>query len=279
MTEHVFKNFKGCLHLRNISTGVAMLLTDKVIVITGGAGFLGREFCAAVAEQGGIAMVADIDVEAAVRVAEKIVSSYPGRAEAVFLDITSQASVSALIAGLVEKHGRIDALVNNAYPRNRNYGRKLEDVTYEDFCDNVDSHLGGYFLMAQQFGLFFRRQGGGNIVNMASIYGVMAPRFEIYADTPMTMPVEYAAIKSAVVQLTRYFAQYFKGDGIRVNCLSPGGILDKQPEAFLQKYNACCNSKGMLDSHDINGGLLFLLSDASRYVTGQNLIVDDGFSL
>lgn len=265
--------------MRNISTGAAMLLTDKVVVITGGAGFLGRQFCAAVAEQGGIAVVADIDAEAAARVSEEIVSIYPGRAEAVSLDITSHASVSSLIAGLMAKYGRIDAVVNNAYPRNQNYGRKLEDVTYADFCANVDSHLGGYFLMAQQFGLFFRRQGSGNIVNMASIYGVMAPRFEVYADTPMTMPVEYAAIKSAVIHLTRYFAQYFKGDGIRVNCLSPGGILDQQPEAFLQKYNAHCNGKGMLDSRDINGSLLFLLSDASRYVTGQNLVVDDGFSL
>jgi NAD(P)-dependent dehydrogenase (short-subunit alcohol dehydrogenase family) len=256
-----------------------MLLTDKVVVISGGAGFLGRQFCTAVAEQGGIAVVADIDIKAAARVAEEIAATSPGHAEAVSLDITSHASISSLIAGLMEKHGRIDAVVNNAYPRNRNYGRKLEEVTYEDFCDNVDAHLGGYFLMAQQFGLFFRRQGSGNIVNMASIYGVMAPRFEVYAGTPMTMPVEYAAIKSAVIHLTRYFAQYFKGDGIRVNCLSPGGILDRQPEVFLQKYNARCNSKGMLDSQDINGSLLFLLSDASRYVTGQNLIVDDGFSL
>lgn len=256
-----------------------MLLTDKVIVITGGAGFLGRQFCAAVAEEGGIAVVADIDAKAAACVEKDIVSTYPGRAEAVTLDITSNASISALIAGLMEKHGRIDAVVNNAYPRNQNYGRKLEDVIYEDFCDNVGSHLGGYFLVAQQFGLLFRKLGGGNIVNMASIYGTMAPRFEVYADTPMTMPVEYAAIKSAIIQLTRYFAQYFKGEGIRVNCLSPGGILDKQPEAFLQKYNAHCNGKGMLDSSDINGSLLFLLSDASRYITGQNLIVDDGFSL
>ncbi len=255
------------------------MLTNKVIVITGGAGFLGRQFCMAVADHGATAVVADIDVGAAARVAEKIVSIYPGRAEAVSLDITSTASVSALIAGLRERHGRIDALVNNAYPRSHNYGKKLEDVTYESFCENVNMHLGGYFLMAQQFGLFFRDQGFGNILNMSSIYGTMSPRFEIYAGTSMTMPVEYAAIKSAVIQLTRYFAQYFKGSGVRVNCLSPGGILDKQPEVFIQEYNARCAGKGMLDPQDVNGALLFLLSDASRHITGQNLIVDDGFSL
>ncbi len=254
------------------------MLTKKIVVVTGGAGFLGRQFSSVIAENGGIAVVADVDESAAVRVAVDIAAIYPGCAVGASLDITSKDSVLLLIKNLHEKYGRIDAVVNNAYPRNRNYGRKLEEVAYEDFCENVSLHLGGYFLVAQLFGLFFREQGAGNIVNMSSIYGVMAPRFEVYTGTSMTMPVEYAAIKSAVVHLTRYFAQYFKGQGIRVNCLSPGGILDKQPEEFLQKYKLHCNGKGMLDPQDVSGSLLFLLSDASRHITGQNLVVDDGFS-
>lgn len=264
---------------RKTSGNGALLLADKIVVITGGAGFIGRQFCMAVAEHGGTAVVADIDVEAATRVAKEIAAKHPGRAEAALLDITSLESVKSVISKLHGQYGRIDAVVNNAYPRNRNYGRKLESVTYEDFCENVGLHLGGYFLVAQQFGLYFREKGAGNIINMSSIYGVMTPRFEVYAGTSMTMPVEYAAIKSAVIQLTKYFAQYFKGDGIRVNSLSPGGILDRQPEAFLQKYHSYCNGKGMLDPQDVNGSLLFLLSDSSQYMTGQNLIVDDGFSL
>jgi NAD(P)-dependent dehydrogenase (short-subunit alcohol dehydrogenase family) len=144
---------------------------------------------------------------------------------------------------------------------------------------NVDSHLGGYFLVAQQFCMAFKAQGHGNLINMSSIYGSMAPRFEVYEGTPMTMPVEYAAIKSAVVHLTRYFAQYFKGHGIRVNCLSPGGIRDNQPADFLAAYNARCASKGMLAPEDVVGALLFLLSDESRYINGQNILVDDGFSI
>ncbi len=255
------------------------MLNDKIVVVTGGAGFLGRSFVRAIAEQGGIAVVADIDAEASNRVAQEIASIHPGRVAAATLDITDKASVNALIAKLKEQYGRIDAVVNNAYPRNCNYGRKLEEVTYADFCENTSLHLGGYFLVAQQFALFFRTQGNGNIVNMSSIYGSMAPRFEVYAGTSMTMPVEYAGIKSAVEHMTRYFAQYFKGDHIRVNCLSPGGILDKQPETFLRAYNAHCNEKGMLNPIDITGTLLYLLSDASKYVTGQNMIVDDGFAL
>ena len=140
-------------------------------------------------------------------------------------------------------------------------------------------HLGGYFLVAQKFCSAFKEQGGGNVVNMSSIYGTMAPRFDIYDGTPMTMPVEYAAIKSSVVQLTRYFAQYFKGTGIRLNCLSPGGILADQPSDFLKAYTGHCASKGMLDTVDLQGALLFLLSDASKYINGQNIVVDDGWSL
>jgi NAD(P)-dependent dehydrogenase (short-subunit alcohol dehydrogenase family) len=255
------------------------MLQGKIVVVTGGAGVLGRHLVRRIAEAGGTAIVADIDTSAAARVAEELASEYPGRAEAARLDITDTGSVNTLIADISKRHGRIDAVVSTAYPHNRNYGRKLEEVTYADFCENVDLHLGGYFLVAQQFGLFFRTQSGGNIINLSSIYGVMTPRFEVYAGTSMTMPVEYAAIKSAIVHLTRYFAQYFKGEGIRVNCVSPGGIRDNQPQEFLRKYDALCNGKGMLDPADIAGTLLFLLSDASAAITGQNIVVDDGFSL
>jgi NAD(P)-dependent dehydrogenase (short-subunit alcohol dehydrogenase family) len=255
------------------------MLDGKLIVIIGGAGTLGRCFARRVAEQGGQAVVADTDAPGAMRVAAEIAADHPGRAEAAAVDITDSNSVAALISTLSSRHGHVDAVVNSAYPRNRDYGRMLEDVTYEDFCENLQLHLGGYFLVAQNFGLFFRQQGGGNIVNISSIYGVIAPRFEVYAGTTMTMPVEYAAIKSAIIHLTRYFAQYFKGAGIRVNCVSPGGILEQQPEGFLRAYNAHGNLKGMLDPGDVAGAVLFLLADESRCITGQNLIVDDGWTL
>lgn len=254
------------------------MLKGKVIVVTGGAGLLGQHFCAAVAAQQGLAIVADLDLAAAQLVAEKIKAS-GGLAEAESLDIIDTVSVDTLIASIHARHGRIDAVINNAYPHNKSWGRKLEEVTYDDFCENVSLHLGGYYLVAQRFALYFRAHKGGNIVNMASIYATMVPRFQVYAGTSLTMPVEYAAIKAAIVQLTRYFAQYFKADGVRCNVLSPGGILNQQPEDFLQSYNRYCGTKGMLDAQDVVGTLVYLLSDASRYVTGQNLIVDDGFSL
>ena len=250
-------------------------LKNKVIVVTGGAGAIGQSFVRGISDKGGIAIVADINLEAA----ELLAQDCAANVYAAHLDITNKDSVITLIFDLKQRYGHIDALVNNAYPRNKNYGKKLEDVTYADFCDNVNMHLGGYFLVTQQFCLKFKDQGFGNVVNISSIYGSMAPRFQIYEGTPMTLPVEYAAIKSAIEQLTRYFAQYFKGTGIRVNCLSPGGILAGQPNNFLEAYNQHCATKGMLDADDLLGALIFLLSDESSYMTGQNLLIDDGFSL
>jgi len=255
------------------------LLKDNVIIVTGGGGFLGSNFCLSIAENGANVIIADINLESAQKVADEINAKDSGSAQAVPLDITDEQSIKRLISDIINKYGHIDALVNNAYPRNSTYGKKLEDVTYNSFCENVNLHLGGYFLMSQKFGILFREQGYGNIVNMSSIYGTLTPRFEIYEGTPMTTPVEYVAIKSAIIQLTRYFAEYFKKDGIRVNSLSPGGILDAQPKSFLEKYNEKCGKKGMLEPNDVSGSLVYLLSDKSKYVTGQNLIVDDGFSL
>lgn len=255
------------------------MLSGKIVVITGGAGLLGSRFCEAVAVNGGVAIVADLKLEAARDIERDICSRHPGGAHAVELDITDKDSLSELIDHLQASYGRIDALVNNAYPRNRNYGRKFEDVTYDDFSENIGVHLGGYFLAAQQFAAFFRQQGHGNIVNMSSIYGASAPRFEVYDGTEMTMPVEYAAIKAGVNHLTRYMAAYFKRTGIRVNCLSPGGVADRQPASFLAAYGRHCNSKGMLDPEDLVRPLVFLLSDGAKHINGQNLLVDDGFTL
>ena len=256
-----------------------MMLKGKVVVVTGGAGLLGRSFVRAIAEQGGTAIVADRDLAAASAVATDTAAGLAGRIEATSLDITSEESVRGLIATLCERYGTIDAVVNNAYPRNAQYGRRLEEVTYADFCENLSMHAGGYFLVSQQFGAQFRKQGRGAIVNMGSVYGVVAPRFEVYADTSMTMPVEYAAIKAAVSHLTTYFAQYYKKDGVRVNTISPGGIFDNQHPDFVAAYSAFTATGRMLAPSAVANVLLFLLSDLSASVTGQNIIVDEGWTL
>ena len=251
-------------------------LSDKVIVITGGCGLLGRSFVEAVLKNGGTAVAADINEEQLKKLTNEISSD---KLFTVKLDITSADSVNSAIKEIKSKFGKIDALVNNAYPRNAAYGTDLEKVTYKDFCENVDLHLGGYFLCMQQFSIFFRQQGHGNIISMASIYGVTAPKFEVYENSGFTMPVEYAAIKAGVIHLTKYFVTYYAGKNIRFNCISPGGIFNNQNQDFVKKYNEHGVSKGMLDKEDIMGTLIYLLSDASCYINGQNIIVDDGWTL
>ena len=256
------------------------MLKDKVVVITGGAGLLGQEFARTVMENRGVSVIADIEKERSLKIADALKKLHPeGTVDYQLLDICDKNSIQTLIENISNKYDRIDALVNNAYPRNKNYGRKFEDVTYEDFCENLNINLGGYFLTSQQFLNYYSNQGFGNIVNISSVYGVIPPRFEIYNNTPMTMPVEYAAIKSALIHLTKYMAKYYKGKNIRINSISLGGLLDKQPVEFLAAYKAYCLNKGMLNKSDINGTLIYLLSDQSAAVNGQNIIVDDGFSL
>jgi NAD(P)-dependent dehydrogenase (short-subunit alcohol dehydrogenase family) len=256
------------------------MLSGMVVIITGGAGLIGREFVKAVIGNGGIAVIADINQELGDKVKSGLVEELDSQnIDFVGLDINSKQSLTECVHYLDGKYGRIDALVNNAYPRNKNYGKHFFDVEYEDFIENLGLNLGGYFLASQQLAEYFKIQGHGNIINISSIYGVIAPKFEVYKNTTMTMPVEYAAIKSGLVHLTKYMAKYFKGMNIRVNTLSPGGIFDNQPESFLGAYKEQCLNKGMLDKSDLKGTLVYLLSDMSKYVNGQNIIVDDGFVL
>jgi NAD(P)-dependent dehydrogenase (short-subunit alcohol dehydrogenase family) len=256
-------------------------LKNKTIIITGGAGLIGSGFSRACAEHGAIVVIVDVDEKKANRLTEQI-EKETGNNKIFFqkCDITNLTNINDSIDIILNKFRKIDVLVNNAYPRNKNYGRKFEDVTYEDFCENINMHLGGYFLTIQQVSKVMRKQNFGNIINIASIYGFAAPRFEIYEGIEMTMPVEYSAIKGAIINLTKYLASYLGKYNIRVNCISPGGVFDNQPESFVKKYSQkVLLEKRMANFDDLTGALLFLSSDASKYITGQNIVVDGGWSL
>ncbi len=256
-----------------------MVIKNKVVVLIGGAGLLGRAFSLSILKHGGKLVVADIDLNKIQVLRSDILKSIPD-SEVLFIevDITSLSSIENLIQNVHARYGKIDAVVNNAYPRNKNYGQKLEHVTYDDFCENLNMHLGGYFLSTQRFSLYFKNQTFGHVINISSIYGIIPPRFNIYEGTSMTMPVEYAAIKSAIQHLSLYFMRYYKGTRLRFNVLSLGGLLDGQPSSFVERYKEFSNYKGMLEPSDITGSLIYLISEFSEFVNGQNIIVDDGWS-
>ncbi|MBN3575778.1 oxidoreductase [Vibrio neptunius] len=253
-------------------------LENKVILIAGAGGLLGSQIVAAALKQGATVIAADLSVEDMKQRLKDIgVNTDDSAVLLTELDISDQDSVRAIF----EKSDKtIDGAVNATYPRNRTYGKHFFDVNAASFNENVSLHLGSAFLFTQQAAAYFKNSNKPlSLVNLSSIYGVVAPKFEIYDNTSMTMPVEYAAIKSAIQHLSKYVAAYVNNSNFRINCVSPGGIFDNQPESFLHAYAARTHGAGMLDVRDVVGSVLFLLSEQSRYVTGQNIIIDDGFSL
>ena len=256
-------------------------LKNKTIMITGGAGLIGSVFSKECAICDANVVVIDIDKKRGNELVEQIKEETKNTNIMFQLcDITNTNDIRNLIKVVLNKFEKIDALINNAYPRNINYGRKFEDVTYEDFCENVNMHLGGYFLITKEVSKVMINQNYGNIIFMASIYGFSAPRFDIYEGTEMTMPIEYAVIKGGIINLTKYLASYLGKYSIKVNAISPGGVFNNQSKEFVEKYceYVKLNDK-MADVDDLIGVLIFLLSDASKYMTGQNIIVDGGWSL
>ncbi len=255
-------------------------LKDKVCIITGGAGLIGESFVEVCSSYGAKVVIADINKNKSEAIIKRIKKEIDCDVYFFRCNTNSEKDVRELVKFTVSKFGKIDALVNCAYPRNKNFGRSFEDVTHADFCDNLGKNLGGYFLVSKAVSLQMIKQKSGNIINISSVYGSSAPRFEIYEGTNMTMPVEYAAIKGGVNSLTRYLGSYLGKYNIRVNSISPGGIFDNQPKEFVKKYtNFVKLEKRMANVDDMSGILIFLLSDASKYITGQNITVDGGFTL
>ncbi|MDD5168741.1 MAG: SDR family oxidoreductase [Syntrophales bacterium] len=243
----------------------------KTALVTGGSGLIGKEIVQGLSQFGATVYVADRDEATALGLFGQYIKY-------MYLDVASEESMRDVIRKVDDDGGGIDILVNCVYPRTSDWGMKIEDVPFESWKINVDHHLGGYFLMCREVAAIMKAHAGGSIVNLASIYGVVAPDFSIYDGTDMTMPVAYAPIKAGIIALTKYLATYFGRDGIRVNAVSPGGIFDQQDPSFVAKYSRKTPLGRMGHPGDIVGAVLYLSSDASSFVTGHNLIVDGGWT-
>lgn len=253
------------------------LLQNKTILIAGAGGLLGSHLVSSVLAQGAKVIAADINVEKMQGVLDGLsVDINQSSLKILPLDITKEESVKLFFS----ENFNIDGAVNATYPRNNTYGAHFFDVKLDSFNENLSLHLGSAFLFTKQCAAYFKKHNTPfSLVNISSIYGVIAPHFSIYEDTSMTMPVEYAAIKSGLLHISKYAVKYVNNSDFRINSVSPGGVLDNQPDAFLAAYKKITHGAGMLDVESIIGSILFLLSDQSLYVTGQNIVVDDGFTL
>lgn len=242
------------------------MLRDKVVLVTGGSGTIGRAIVAhAVASE---AIVINADVEQAA-----------GR-DATFLhcDVTDESSVCHAIDAVVEEHRRLDGLVNCAYPRTDDWAAPFEQVSLASWRRNVEMQLDSVFVCCKHALRYMKAQQSGSIVNIGSIYGVVGPDFNMYETTDLTTPAAYPAIKGGIINFTRYLASLFGPAGVRVNCVSPGGILNDQPKPFVQNYERNVPLQRMGQPEDVAPAVSFLLSSGAAYITGHNLLVDGGWT-
>jgi len=249
-------------------------LKDKVVVLTGGAGLYGRHLTAALAEAGARLVIAARDQARL----HEITRAHNQRGFSVtceMLDQGDERSVLALRDKVLEQFGHLDGLVNNAVSR----PMTSLDAPVSAWEESLRVNATGVFLMTRAFGQAMAARRGGSIVNIGSMMGVVGPSPEFYEGTGMGTPApDYFFHKAGMINLTRYFASVLGLRDVRVNCISPGGLFNHQPEPFLQRYNRRTMLGRMAGETDLGGAVVFLLGDASRYITGINLPVDGGYT-
>ena len=241
-------------------------LKNKIIIVTGGNGLLGKAIVNRIKLEGAFCINLDISHKTNEDLSD------------INCDITSQESIDNALRIILNKYNRIDGLVNNAYPRTSDWGNKFEDIEFHSWSENVDIQMNSVFYICQKVLVQMKLQNSGSIINMGSIYGVVGNDFTIYEGTKLTSAAAYSAIKGGIINLTRYLASYFGKYNIRSNCVSPGGIFDNQNEIFVKNYENKVPMKRMGSPDDIAPSIAFLLSDDSKYITGQNLIIDGGWT-
>lgn len=242
-------------------------LEGRVVIVTGANGLLGRRHVQALQHAGGTVIGIDVDE----------------------MDVTDAASIRAMRDRILQEHGRIDVIVNNAAMNDavENSGQDptlsmFENYPLELWRRVLDVNVTGMYLCSQVFGSTMRTQGRGSIINIASTYGIVAPDQSLYREEDGTQSFykgpAYPTSKGAVLMFTKYLAAYWGSAGIRVNALSPGGVENGQSPSFVHRYSQRTPLGRMASDEDYMGALVFLASDASSYMTGQNLVVDGGWT-
>jgi len=243
-------------------------LKGKVIILTGAGGLIGRESLKHLIKYGAKVVAVDINM-------------FDCDAD-MFLtfNVTDASEIDKLIETVLSKYSRIDGLVNLAYPRTRDWGTKFEEIPYESWQQNVNMQMNAVFYICQKVLEIMKVQNSGSVVNISSIYGVVGNDFTLYEEYGGTSPAAYAAIKGGLVNLTRYLASYYGKYNVRVNSMSPGGVLDEknQHPSFIEKYSEKSPMKRLGNPSEMAPAISFLLSDGASFITGHNLMVDGGWT-
>jgi 2-deoxy-D-gluconate 3-dehydrogenase len=262
-------------------------LDNRVALITGGAGLLGREFCKTLAGAGAHVIIVDI-------MSTELTSTVNDLRDAGYsvsplnIDITDPKSILQLGQVVRDQYEKVDVLVNSAAldpkfdpSHTGQHSTAFEAFPLEQWRQAMDVNLTGMFLVTQEVSKWMRKQAKGSIVNVCSTYGLVGPDQRIYpgeGSSKQYKPVYYSVTKAGVLGFTKYLASYYAGTEIRVNALTPGGVFNDHADEFVKGYSARTIMGRMADRNELNGALLFLASDASSYMTGANVIVDGGWT-
>lgn len=259
-----------------------MSLKGRVAVVTGGAGYIGSALCSALAEAGADVAVLDIEIEGAQEVASSIHSELGRNTLALEIDLSDEQRTRTVPDRVIEQLGRIDILVNCAAfvgtSELEGWATTFPEQRLPAWRAALEVNLSSVFVLSQACMPALQQSGHGAIINVGSTYGVVGPDLRLYEGTAMGNPAAYAASKGGLLQLTRWLATVLAPD-IRVNCMSPGGVWRNQPEAFLKRYVDRTPLKRMACEEDLKGAVVYLASDMSSYVTGQNIMVDGGWTV
>jgi NAD(P)-dependent dehydrogenase (short-subunit alcohol dehydrogenase family) len=261
-------------------------LEGKNIILTGGAGMLGSYFSRTLVDNGANLAILDLNQQAVTKLANELKSDH-SKVIGIECDVSNELSVENAVQGVISEFGRIDVLINNAATKSddlKAFFQPFEKYSLETWQKIMSVNIDGMFLMAKHVGAhMIDNKIPGSIIQTSSIYGVVAPDQRIYEGSDylgmkINTPAVYSASKAAVIGLTQYLASYWGAAGIRVNTITPGGIKSGQNETFIKNYSNRIPLGRMGEPTDLFGALIFLSSDSSRYITGQNIIVDGGLT-
>ena len=249
-------------------------------MITGAAGNLGSQYAEGLSQVGANVVLCDLDFEKCKEISDHLKEKYDVNPTPLKLDLTQKKSISNSVKKIMKKYSKIDTLINNAAYQGTEKTRttSFENLSLIEWNKAISVNLTGIFLMCQEVGKIMKKQHSGNIINISSTYGIVAPDQRIYGNSGQNAASFYSATKSSVINLTRYLASYWANIGIRVNTLSPGGVKNNQTKSFINNYSKKTMLGRMALKDEYVGAIIFLASNASSYMTGSNLIIDGGWT-
>ena len=262
-------------------------IKNKNIVITGSSGTLGSQYSNFLSAAGANLILIDLEKKSNEKLEKQIKKKYCTNCKSYTADISNKNEIKKISKEIILDYKKIDGLINNAgftskfaKKQTKSYDMSFEEFPIELWNQTLSVNLTGVFLCSQEFGRQMAKQKNGVIVNIASHYGLIAPDQRIYGKTGLNLPASYAATKAAILNLTRYLASYWRTKNIRVNNLTPGGVFDKHNHSsnFVKKYSERTILNRMANPDEYNAAILFLISNASSYMTGSNLVIDGGWT-